>query len=113
MIEWFDEIEALGLSSEEAEFLEKWVDDKKSELHDIYHFLREHKMEAFKIIRGEQYKSDDGSIIIKSFEIYIVYNAMFIVRSEEKQVYNTNDTVRTFTKLGIINICSSEDECYR
>ncbi|MEM0285930.1 MAG: hypothetical protein QXI49_06545 [Candidatus Methanomethylicaceae archaeon] len=113
MIEWFGLPEELEISNKEIELIEKWIYENQSELHEIYHFLREHKMEGSKIIFGEQFENENGDIIIKSFEIYIIYDMVFIIKSEERQIFNTNDTIRMTKKLGIINLCTSEDECCR
>lgn len=113
MIEWFESPEGLKISNEEMEIIKKWIYENQSELHDIYHFLRKHKMEGSKIIFGEQYENESGDVIIKSLEVYIIYDIVFIIKSEEQQMSNTNDTIRKFTKLGMVNLCSSEDECCR
>lgn len=113
MIEWFGTPEELGISDEEKDFIEKWIQENEAELHEIYHFLREHEMEGSKIIFGEQHENDEGDVVIKSFEVYIIYDVILIIKSEERQIFNTNDTIKRFAKLGIVDLRSPKDECCR
>lgn len=104
MIEWYGTPDELNISEHDMELIEKWVEDNKKELHEIYHFLHNHEMEGSKIIYGEQIEEKKGEITIISYEVYMIYDTAFIIRSEERQVSGTNEIVKSSTRLGSLDL---------
>ncbi|MGQ9760174.1 MAG: hypothetical protein ACUVQ5_06385 [Candidatus Methanomethylicaceae archaeon] len=108
MIEWFGTPEELNLPKADMDHIENLVEEIRMELHEIYHFLHNHKMEGSKIIYGEQINNDRGETTIISYEVYIIYDAAFIIRSEERQLSGTNEIIKTSTRLGILELPTLE-----
>ncbi|MDH5810676.1 MAG: hypothetical protein QXU33_00025 [Candidatus Methanomethyliaceae archaeon] len=104
MIEWYGTPDELNIPKHDMELIEKWVEDNKKELHEIYHFLHAHEMEGSKIIYGEQIEETKGDTRIISYEVYIIYDAAFIIRSEERQISGTNEIVKSSTRLGSLEL---------
>ncbi len=104
MIGWYGTPEELDISKTDMDLIEKWAEDNKMELHEIYHFLHNHEMEGSKIIYGEQVQDTKGDTTIISYEVYIIYDAAFIIRSEERQISGTNEIVKASTRLGTIDL---------
>lgn len=104
MIKWFGTPEELHLPKADMHHIENWVKENRMELHEIYHFLHDHEMEGSKIIYGEQVENGQGDTIIISYEVYIIYDAAFIIRSEERQASGTNEIIKTSTRLGAIEL---------
>ncbi len=104
MIEWYGTPEELNVPKHDMELIEKWVEENKIELHEIYHFLHDHEMEGSKIIYGEQIEEARGDTRIISYEVYIIYDAAFIIRSEERQISGTNEIVKSSTRLGSLEL---------
>jgi len=61
-------------------------------------------MEGSKIIYGEQIEEKKGEITIISYEVYMIYDTAFIIRSEERQVSGTNEIVKSSTRLGSLDL---------
>ncbi|MGC8936502.1 MAG: hypothetical protein ACP5KV_03965 [Candidatus Methanomethylicaceae archaeon] len=104
MIEWYGTPDELNISKNDMDLIEKWVEDNKMELHEIYHFLHDHEMEGSKIIYGEQIEESKGDTTIISYEVYIIYDVAFIIRSEERQISGTNEIVKSSTRLGVLEL---------
>ncbi|MCQ5340946.1 MAG: hypothetical protein NO483_04475 [Candidatus Methanomethylicia archaeon] len=101
MITWFDNIE---IPEDDIKLIEEWIENNKEEIHEIYHFIYDHEMEGTKIIYGKEIKDEEGNTIIISYELYLLCNIIFIIKSEEKQIVNTNEIIKNVIKLGILEI---------
>jgi len=103
-IEWYSTVGALKIPKKDIKMIEKWIEDNKGDLHEIYHFVRENEMEGSKIICGEQLKETNEKITIRSYELYILYDVIFIVQSEETQDSEKQEIVRNTTRLGVLTL---------
>jgi hypothetical protein len=109
-IEWYATVDALKIPKNDIKMMQRWIEENKGELSDIYHFVHEHEMEGSKIIYGEQLTENDGNIKIMSYELYILYDVIFIVQSEEKQDSEKQEIVRNSTRLGELRIELAPDQ---
>ncbi|MCC6013836.1 MAG: hypothetical protein LM593_05665 [Candidatus Verstraetearchaeota archaeon] len=101
MITWFDNIE---IPEDDMKLIEEWIKNNIKEIHEIYHFIYNHEMEGSKIIHGKEIKDEKENTIIISYELYLLCNMILIIKSEEKQIKNSNRIVRNVVKLGILEI---------
>ena len=101
MITWFDNIE---IPEDDIKLIEEWIEKNKEEIHKIYHFIYENEMEGSKIIHGKEIKDKKGNTIIISYELYLLCNIIFIIKSEEKQIVDTNKIIKNIMKLGVLEI---------
>jgi len=103
-VEWYATVDDLKIPKKDIKMIEKWIEDNKEDLHEIYHFVHENEMEGSKIIYGEQLREPNGRITIRSYELYILYDVIFIVQSEETQDSEKQEIVRNSTRLGVLNL---------
>lgn len=109
-VEWYATMDDLKIPKKDIKMIEKWIEDNKEDLREIYHFVHENEMEGSKIIHGEQLREPNGKITIRSYELYILYDAIFIVQSEETQDSEKQEIVRNSTRLGELKLCDTEEE---
>ena len=103
-IEWYSTIDALKIPKKDIKMIENWIENNKEDLQKNYHFLHENEMEGSKIIYGEQLKEPNKKITIRSYELYILYDVIFIVQSEENQNSENQEIVRNSTRLGVLTL---------
>jgi hypothetical protein len=103
-IEWYATVNDLNIPKKDIKMMERWIEDNEEELHEIYHFVHDHEMEGSKIIYGEQLTEPSGNIRIRSYELYILYDVIFIVQSEETQDSEKQAIDRNSTRLGELQI---------
>lgn len=103
-IDWYSTVDAFKIPKKDIKMIEKWIEDNKEDLHEIYHFVHENEMEGSKIIYGEQLKEPNEKITIRSYELYILYDVIFIVQSEETQDSKKQEIIRNSTRLGALTL---------
>ena len=84
-IQWFETIDSIAIPKEDIVKIEKWIEKNGGEICEVFSFVKEHEIEAAKIIEGKQVSEIDGKGRLMSYELYFFNNIILIVLSEETQ----------------------------